>query len=456
MNLDKTLSAPPAVGHAYFEHYVGTMNDLGMPYYNVAGDHSDSSYRLETFPLGDIRAGKPLFYEYLGPNFFSFEYGKIHFMCVDFVYHLSDRATNGVQPLHAEWMHRDMTNRTEGTFVVTSAEWDLLKFCPNFDVMASQNDVRLQFIGDAHIVARKARFVPYRVGGALSGCWWNPNTDLCPDGSPRGYAICRVQGETVESFYKGLGQRVAIASHRLGAPWTGSVVLQAHVVAPVGGEVLEYALNGSDWRAMSEVGQPFYRALYEATVDSTLVADGLAELQVRSSVTGETRTQTIVVGNGEALPAEATLSFNVGTGLGQGIDQAPSNSVDVLFNDAVIGVLAPSSQSAYSFSLPAAGLRKANTLSFDFAGADDGMGISAPVLTVRQEAIRDPRDVVLREIRLVQWGAGYGEQVVDWGGFIVGDGGLEEGPFARKQHTFCFVQEDRRTGAVLHVAHNTR
>ena len=84
LNLHKALISKPESGHRDFRTYVGIMNHLTMPHYNVAGDHTDSSYRIKQFPRGDHRCGKPLYWEYLGPHFFSFEYGKIHFSSIDF------------------------------------------------------------------------------------------------------------------------------------------------------------------------------------------------------------------------------------------------------------------------------------------------------------------------------------------------------------------------------------
>lgn len=179
LNLHKALVTSPAAGRADFRNYVGIMNHLTMPYYNVAGDHTDSSYRLKEFPRGDHRCGKPLYWEFLGPNFFSFEYGKIHFVSVDFGYHLGQRQirVNGqnleyptlkVQPLHAEWMRQDMANRSRGNFVITTAEHDLTEHCPGFLEMAKRHDVRLQLVGDHHVVAYKSRPVPYRIGGGFS------------------------------------------------------------------------------------------------------------------------------------------------------------------------------------------------------------------------------------------------------------------------------------------------
>jgi N terminal of Calcineurin-like phosphoesterase/Calcineurin-like phosphoesterase len=447
VNLSKTLSGTPEMGHAWFRNYVGIMNHLDMPHYNVAGDHTDSCYRLGDFPRGDIRCGKPMFWEYLGPHFFSFEYGKIHFVSVDFGYHLGKRQINGmeyptneVQPMHVGWMNQDMENRTDGSFIVTGSESDLVKYCPGFEEMARNHDVRLQLTGDDHVVAYKEKFVPYRTGGSLSGCWWNPKTNgLCPDLSPAGYLVYRVRGEEMECFYKGLGQRVSIVSHRVGAPWKGTVTVRAHVVQPEPDEMLEYSLNGGDWKAMSEIGGPFYRALYETTLDTASIPDGLVELRVRSSLAGETRSREFVAVNG-ATPApagsDASLTFAVGQA-SHGPQGPPTGKVNVIFNDAVVGVIEAGASRECAFSIPASSLMVANTLRFNFAKPCDGMGLTHPVLTRAGKTIEDPRDAAINQVKIGHWGA----DAVNWGGFIVGDGGLEEGPFRRRQDVFCFVIE---------------
>ncbi|MCF6284043.1 MAG: hypothetical protein L3K26_02485, partial [Candidatus Hydrogenedentes bacterium] len=235
ISLSKALKSSVATGQTDLRTYVGIMNNLDMPHYNVAGDHTDSAYRMEDFPRGDHRCDKPLYWEHLGPNFFSFEYGKIHFMAIDSSYHLGKRQINGaeyptleIQPMHQAWMKQDMSMRKAGSFVVTASETDLVEQCPGFMEMAAENDVRFQLTGDIHVLSEKQRDVPYRTGGALAGCWWNPKCNqLCPDLNPQGYLVYRVVGERMEHFYKGLGQRVAILSHRVGAPWQGQVEIQA-------------------------------------------------------------------------------------------------------------------------------------------------------------------------------------------------------------------------------------
>jgi len=451
LDLNKALLSKPESGQADFRSYTGIMNHLKMPHYNVAGDHTDSSYRLDQFPRGDHRCGKALYWEYLGPHFFSFEYGKVHFVSVDFGYHLGKRKivvkgkkldypTNQVQPMHVKWLWQDLGHRSRGTFVVTTAEADLANHCPGFLEMARKHDIRLQLVGDIHVVSYKKRPVPYRAGGALAGCWWNPRTNqLCPDLGPQGYLVYRVRGETFEHFYKGLGQRVAIISHRVGAAWKGRVRIQAHLVQPHDGEQLEFSINGRDWQKMRETARPFYRAVFAATVDTTTVPDGLLTLSVRNSRDGEVRTRVVVVANGrDAAPirAEGSLEFTVGAPNSWTTPRAPAGRAEVLFNGTVLGTLEPGARKKYSFPVPANRLRRASILSFRFSMPGDGLTISAPVLKFEKTTLRDTRDNALRLVKAAHWG----DAAADWGGFIVGDAEPpDETPFHRRQNIFCFV-----------------
>lgn len=452
LNLSKSLSSSPASGHTSFRNYVGIMNHLTMPYYNVAGDHTDSSYRLKEFPRGDHRCAKPLYWEFLGPHFFSFEYGKIHFMSVDYGYHLGqvqnlvkgrklEYPTLQVQPVHTKWMKQDMAQRSQGTFVVTTSEADLEKHCPGFLEMAQQNDVRLQLVGDDHVVANKTRPVPYRTGGALAGCWWNPKAQqLCPDLSPQGYLIYHVKGEQMDYFYKGLGQRIAIVSHRMGAAWTGPIKLEAHLVQPQPNETLEFSLNGTDWKPMHQTGQPFYRTLFAANIDSTSLPEGELDFKVRSTATSEVRSRKFVIANGTSpttFQDDALLTFSVGKANANAKNRkAPTGKVEVLFNGQVVGQLSPKSLKDYSFPIKASNLGIANTLSFRFAETGDAMSLSSPILKFQGKVLRDPRDKALRKVRTGHWG----DASANWGSFLAGNPErLDETPFQRHQSRFCFV-----------------
>ncbi|MDP6503306.1 MAG: hypothetical protein QF886_06805, partial [Planctomycetota bacterium] len=57
------------------------------------------------------------------------------------------------------------------------------------------------------------------------------------------------------------------------------------------------------------------------------------------------------------------------------------------------------------------------------------------------QAIRDPRDEAVRQVKIGHWGA----KAADWGGFIAGDAEPpDETPFHRRQSVFCFVLNDAK------------
>jgi len=160
-------------------------------------------------------------------------------------------------------------------------------------------------------------------------------------------------------------------------------------------------------------------------------------LHVRSTVTGEIRTQDVVVVNGgppAGLQQDATLAFS--TAAHTNFSAAPPvGKVHVLFNGETIGELTPGAAEAYSFTIRAGQIRAANTLSFQFEQPGDGMRIGSPVLTIKSTPMLDVRDHALQAVKRAHWG----DDAAGWGGFNVGDGKLLETPFIRNQNTFCFV-----------------
>ena len=431
VNLDKQLNAPAATGHAFFRNYTGIMNHLRMPYYNVAGDHTDSGYRLDDFPLGDHRAGKPMYWEYLGPNLFSFEYGRLHFVSVDVVYHLAKKASHTMVPPHRAWFAQDLTNRGAGSIVLTASENPLDRSIPAFAELAKQRDIKLQLVGDTHVVSARKRPVPSRAHGALSGTWWN---GPCADLHPPGYMIYQVRGTQLDCFYKGLGKRVAIVSPTYGAGASGRLTVSADLAQPQPGETLQLAVNGGEWRAMTEVSRPFYRARFEAVWDSSSAADGLVKVEVRCMPGGETQSHLMVVDNRQAKPPgkDGTLTFTLARVIAAA--HSPSGKVSVLINGDDVGALRPGQRGECTFAVPEQTLRKVNALTFAFANPHDRISISSPVLRVDGKSIRDPRAVAVRKVQANHWP----EKIVERAGFVLGED-VPESSFALRQNTFHFV-----------------
>lgn len=230
-------------------------------------------------------------------------------------------------------------------------------------------------------------------------------------------------------------------NYRTGAPLRGVVEWKAHLVQPRQNEVLEYSLDGSNWKPMSETARPFYRSLHSAMIDTTTLSDGLRSIRVRSSSTGEVVTRQIVVANqidAGSFAGDATLSFTVAPDNGWTSPRAPDHETAVLFNGEKIGALKKDPGKAVAFHIPGSLLKTVNLLSFQFSQGDDGLSLSSPNLAYAGSVILDPRDAAIREIKIAHWGAAAAE----WGGYIAGNAEpTVETPFHRKQDVFCFLLE---------------
>ncbi|MCK5804875.1 MAG: metallophosphoesterase, partial [Lentisphaeria bacterium] len=431
VNLDKQLKAPASRGHSFFRNYTGIMNHLRMPFYNVAGDHTDSGHRLEEFPLGDHRAGKPMYWEYLGPNLFSFEYGQLHFVSVDVVYHLGKKASHTMVAPHLAWFTQDLESRGTGAVVLTASENPLDRSIPGFGELATRCDIKLQLVGDTHVVSYRRNPVPSRAHGALAGTWWN---GPCADLHPQGYMIYQVRGVELDCFYRGLGERVAIVSPAYGAGATGRFTVSADLLQPQTGEALQFSVGGGDWQAMKEVSRPFYRARFEGVWNTPSMLDGLVGLKVRCMPGGETRSHVVIVDNRRAkAPAkDGVVIFTAGRVIGA--VHRFRGKVSVLLNGESIGSLAPGKRGECSFPVPENVLRKVNTLTFQFADPGDRISISSPVLHVGGKAIEDPRALAMHKVRANHWP----EKIVRRAGFVLGDD-TPESSFASRQDAFRFV-----------------
>ncbi len=433
VNCSKQLTTPVEDAQRYFDTYAEIMGKLRVPWYNVAGDHSDVGYRMEQFPRTDFRCGKAMYWEHFGPHYFSFEYGNLHIVSIDAVYKGGDdkeynekrwgRAT--MLPEHLDWLRQDLERRSPGTIVLTGSENPLNDFIPGFEQMA----VSLQLVGDTHVVSFQDGPVPSRTGGALSGTWWK---GACADLSPQGYMIYRADGDQLDHFYKGLGRQIEIDHPRFGARVSGEVAVQAHLAQGDLAGPLQFRLGHGDWRPMQRRDDAFYRENYEGAFDSTALPDGIVQLTVRAADGAEERTIPLVIDNSGAdlaAPADATLVIEP-AGL-IGLNTRPRGQFAVLFNGSAVATVGE--QGRCEIAIPAERLQRVNSLRFEAAEEGDAMTMMEPHLIVGDEVLSDPRQAAIREVRLNHWTA----DIVERAGTVVGPG--RETSFGVRQDEFCFV-----------------
>lgn len=200
-----------------FAPYKEEVAQLGFPFYQVFGNHdmdfngrsdynSDSTYR-----------------ESFGPSYYSFKRGKIHYVTLKDVFYYGDsyRYFGYIDEQQLRWLERDLEQVEPETTVVVSLHIPTLYGDtpkPPSDISLMRNSVmnkealyRILKPYNVHLMAGHSHIQWNRILGeqmmehvhaAASGAWWQGPVGL--DGTPKGYTIYEVTGDSISWYFKGL------------------------------------------------------------------------------------------------------------------------------------------------------------------------------------------------------------------------------------------------------------
>ncbi|HSN55268.1 MAG TPA: calcineurin-like phosphoesterase C-terminal domain-containing protein, partial [Candidatus Sulfomarinibacteraceae bacterium] len=215
---------------------------IGVPWYHVPGNHdmnylaADDDHALETF--------RRLF----GPPYYSFDYGRVHFVVLDTVHYLgTSQGSEDPDPLgvgsyegrlgarQLAWLANDLRLVPADRLIVLamhiplgspldpdSPSINVLDRRELFEILAGR-DRLLALAGHMHIAdhtyfGRDDGFdgpepLHLHTLSAVSGSWWSGPLDergvpvsLQRDGSPRGYSIMQVEGDRASLRFQATGK----------------------------------------------------------------------------------------------------------------------------------------------------------------------------------------------------------------------------------------------------------
>lgn len=209
---------------------------LDMKIFHCIGNHDNNPY-----VTGDWESSN-VFREVLGPNYYSFNIGKIHFVMLDNVIYnnpgasetsMGDRSYDrAVTDRQLEWLRKDlamipdkstplvicghvpfMSDPTlNGGFEVVKR--NLLNMEEIEKVLAGFSDVTF-FSGHYHRNYTvespfQEGFKEYNVASLSGSLWWTGHSTMagnhiCTDGTPGGYGILDVEGNRMKYRYKSVG-----------------------------------------------------------------------------------------------------------------------------------------------------------------------------------------------------------------------------------------------------------
>jgi hypothetical protein len=215
-------------------NYLTEMKKINCPMFNLIGNHDNDPY-----VAGDIEAEQP-FRELIGPTYYSFNLGEVHYVVLDNIQYINsggaqgvigDRSYNDViVTAQTSWLAKDMALIIDKSTPIVILMHAPLWANPTLDGSGQQvNNFALNnpssldcIIGafeEVHFITGHTH-INYSVESgsvfehntaAVSATWWwtgktgYANNHICKDGSPGGYGVWEINGRDIKWYYKSMG-----------------------------------------------------------------------------------------------------------------------------------------------------------------------------------------------------------------------------------------------------------
>jgi len=221
--------------NSYFLNtYVNEIDGIGFQIFNIMGNHDNDPYKIMDFQA------ESTFKSLIGPSYYSFNLGKVHYVVLDDTEYINTGGAQGVvgarnynDVVTAEqlsWLQKDLALITDkSTPVVVALHIPLYSASVNSSGqqvnsagLLNTNEVQsafsafsnVKFIsGHTHInynVEISDKLYEHNIAAISATWWWTGKTGyagnhICKDGSPGGYGIFEVTGKDIKYRYKGIG-----------------------------------------------------------------------------------------------------------------------------------------------------------------------------------------------------------------------------------------------------------
>lgn len=215
--------------------YLPYMNMLNCPVFNLIGNHDYDPYYANDWEAENK------YREVLGPTYYSFNLGDIHYVVLDDVEYINSGGAIGtvgsrnysynINGDQLKWLQQDLDAVADKSTPIVLAMHTPLYKRPTLDTNGNQlNDVSL-YNGDVLIemlkpfpkvhvlsghlhenyrVEQEINLMEHNTGAVCATWWWTgkngyADNHICKDGSPGGYSIWNANGTDLKWLYKGIG-----------------------------------------------------------------------------------------------------------------------------------------------------------------------------------------------------------------------------------------------------------
>ncbi|UII24035.1 calcineurin-like phosphoesterase C-terminal domain-containing protein [Fulvivirga ligni] len=218
------------------QEYLPYMNKLACPVFNLIGNHDNDPYVANNDWEAEAK-----YRDIIGPTYYSFNLGKVHYVVLDDVEYLNSGGSEGVigsrnynekiVSEQMEWLQKDLATITDKSTPIVIATHTPLYKNPTLDVNGNQVDTldlsnggslinSLKEFSTVHVltghthinysVEEESNVMEHNTAAICATWWWTgkngyAGNHICKDGSPGGYGIWKMDGQNIEWLYKGIG-----------------------------------------------------------------------------------------------------------------------------------------------------------------------------------------------------------------------------------------------------------
>lgn len=216
------------------ENYYRTMEDMDIPVYNIPGNHDNDPYVPDDFK------SENMFRKWIGPTYYSFNVGDIHYVMMDNTIFRNSGASEGVlgdvqdysegfTTNELKWLEADLKQVPAGSTVFLGMHIQYtgrpslksdgkFSFAYSFPAEYRSDIVRILEPFNVHIITGHThvnytnqisdRMIEHNIAAVCATWWWtgyysSNRAHLCRDGAPGGYKLFDIASDgTVKWSYK--------------------------------------------------------------------------------------------------------------------------------------------------------------------------------------------------------------------------------------------------------------
>jgi len=218
----------------WLPNYLNEISNIGFQVFNTMGNHDNDPYKST-----DFTAEAP-FKQVIGPTYYSFNLGKVHYVVLDDVQYINTGGSQGtigdrnyndvVSADEMGWLEKDLATVTDkSTPIVVAFHIPLYSVSVNtsgqqVNTVNISNGTALktalsgfsnvQFLsGHTHVnynIEISANMYEHNIAAVCATWWWTGKTGyagnhICTDGTPGGYGVFEVTDKNLKYHYKGIG-----------------------------------------------------------------------------------------------------------------------------------------------------------------------------------------------------------------------------------------------------------